>query len=95
MACLVDDDDDFGEVPTLPKDGEFDSMLELPGMLFDSPCGTERSKNGSRTTTPNGTGRKSRKFKVKEDKDSGYKSKALKGKALLAACILDDDFDDM
>jgi hypothetical protein len=104
-ACLLDDDDDdFDSIPSRKSGLDNGS---LPGLVNETPPGTGRASKSSTplgsfraeikkrlespSGTPNGTGRKkSKKFEVVEE-NAPLKTKALKGKALLAACMLDED----
>ncbi len=94
-ACLLDDgDDDFDD---LSQSG----VAGVPGMLNETPDGTERSterkrlrnkRKDSPTSTGRGTGSgRSQRFQVGTGE---RKVKALRGKDLLAACTMEEDDDD-
>mmetsp|Transcript_7999 Transcript_7999/g.16718 ORF Transcript_7999/g.16718 Transcript_7999/m.16718 type:complete len:176 (-) Transcript_7999:53-580(-) len=86
-ACMLteEDEDDDEQFVDFNDDKR---RPNIPGIVSDSPTATERERRAEKTrrSTPNNTGsrRRSKRFAVKE---GGKQTKALRGKALMQACM--------
>ncbi|GMH54803.1 hypothetical protein TrST_g3683 [Triparma strigata] len=102
-ACMMEDGDSDDEKFVDFNDDK--ANPNVPGLIADSPTATERERRAEkkRNESPNNSGsrRRSKRFEVK-DKGGGTgsrrggggeedKAKALKGKALMQACMMEDD----
>jgi hypothetical protein len=91
-ACMLTDEDE--EEDDFVDFNDDKKQPNIPGIVSDSPTATERKRRAdkARRATPTGTGtfgtgsrRRSKRFQV--DKDDGKQTKALRGKALMQACM--------